>query len=74
MVQPGFYLYLHMIRFTCLGLILALFSLTSCDDRTQEARRWDAIAKNLQSGVAVQPWREAAHPWGSENYRTGIAW
>lgn len=63
-----------MIRFACSCLVLASFGLTSCDNRTQEDRRWETIAKNQKSNDKVQPWKEAADPWSNANYRTGTAW
>gem|GEM_PF-1937919 len=63
-----------MIRFICSCLVLISLCLTSCDNRTQEARRWETIAKNLRSGIATQPWREAAEPWSNQNHQTGVAW
>ncbi|HZC36928.1 MAG TPA: hypothetical protein VE242_14990 [Chthoniobacterales bacterium] len=63
-----------MIRSACFCLLVASFGLTGCDNRTQEDRRWETIAKNQKSGETVQPWKEAAEPWSNENYPTGTAW
>jgi hypothetical protein len=64
-----------MLRFVCSCLIfLAAFSLAGCDNRTQEARRLDIVAKDLKSGVATQPWKEATDPWSNAEHPTGTAW
>jgi hypothetical protein len=63
-----------MIRFACSSLALISFCLTACDNRTQEDRRWETIAKNQKSGIATQSWKEAADPWSNEEHRTGVAW
>lgn len=64
----------HMIRFACSCLVLISLWLTGCDNRTQEARRWETIAKDLKSGNKVQPWREAADPWSNQEHHSGVAW
>jgi hypothetical protein len=63
-----------MIRFACSCLVLATVGLTGCDNRTQEDRRWETIAKNQQSGHATQPWKEAAEPWSNNEHHSGVAW
>jgi uncharacterized lipoprotein NlpE involved in copper resistance len=63
-----------MIRFACSWLVLTTLCLIGCDNRTQEDRRWEKIAKDLKSSGKVQSWKEAADPWSNERYRTGTAW
>jgi hypothetical protein len=63
-----------MMRFACFCLILGAFNLTGCDNRTQEARRLDTVAKNLKSGASTQSWKEAAEPWSNAEHPTGTAW
>jgi uncharacterized lipoprotein NlpE involved in copper resistance len=60
-----------MIRILLFCLSLTTFMLTGCDNRTQEAVRWDQIAKSANKS---QPWKEAAYPWRNENNHTGTAW
>ncbi|HET9374591.1 MAG TPA: hypothetical protein VFO40_06435 [Chthoniobacterales bacterium] len=63
-----------MIRFVCSCLALTILGLTGCDNRTQENRRWETIAKNQQSGRATQRWQEAADPWSNDEHHSGVAW
>ena len=63
-----------MIRFACFWLFITALCLTGCDNRTQEDRRWETIAKNQKSVPTIQPWKEAADPWSSAEHPTGVAW
>jgi hypothetical protein len=63
-----------MIRFACSCFVLIPLWLTGCDNRTQEARRWETIAKDLKSRDKVQPWREAADPWSNQEHHNGVPW
>jgi hypothetical protein len=63
-----------MIRLACSCLVLSSLCLTSCDNRTQEDRRWETIAKDLKSGDKVQPWKQAADPWSNDEHHAGVAW
>jgi uncharacterized lipoprotein NlpE involved in copper resistance len=55
-------------------LIAGAVVLAGCDNRTQEDRRWNQIAANLNSKENVQPWHEARSPWSSEEHHEGTAW
>jgi uncharacterized lipoprotein NlpE involved in copper resistance len=65
--------FLLMIRILLFCLSLATLTLTGCDNRTQEAVRWDQISKRVDADKS-QPWKEAGYPWRNEHYRTGTAW
>jgi uncharacterized lipoprotein NlpE involved in copper resistance len=63
------------MRFSAVIVLVAgALVLAGCDNRTQEARRWDQIAANLNSKENVQPWHEARSPWSSDEYHEGTAW
>lgn len=62
-----------MIRALCFTVLIAtVFS--GCDNRTQEDRRFDQIAHDLDSGSNVQPWKDAKSPWSSAEDHEGLAW
>jgi hypothetical protein len=63
-----------MFRLFTLAAGVALFALAGCDNRTEEAVRWDQIAKDLKKGEAKQPFTEADAPWSNDNHHTGTPW
>jgi hypothetical protein len=63
-----------MTRLLVVTLCTAAFVLSSCDNRTRGAVRWDQIAKAQQTDKKVQPWSEAKSPWGNAEHFTGTAW
>jgi hypothetical protein len=55
--------------------LLGVVGLSGCDNRTQEAVRWDQIAVTLHSDTEkVQMWKEAENPWRNEKQHSGVAW
>ncbi|MBV8814733.1 MAG: hypothetical protein JO271_09595 [Verrucomicrobia bacterium] len=50
------------------------FLLASCDNRTQEARRYDHIFQDLDSKAKVQPWTEAKDVWNDEGRHQTKNW
>ncbi|MBV9488309.1 MAG: hypothetical protein JO069_01120 [Verrucomicrobia bacterium] len=60
--------------FLLLALSIGALTFTGCDNRTQEARRWDQIARDLNGKEPTQPWHEARQPWSSEQSHEGTAW
>jgi hypothetical protein len=56
----------------CLALLAS--TLSGCDNRTQEARRWDQIAETLRTGKVVQPFTQAKNPWSNAEHHKGVAW
>ncbi|MBV8898797.1 MAG: hypothetical protein JOY92_01630 [Verrucomicrobia bacterium] len=63
------------MRFSAVIVLVAgTFVLAGCDNRTQEDRRWEQIAADLNSKENVQPWHEAQSPWSSEQHHEGTAW
>jgi hypothetical protein len=58
--------------FVCLALFAS--ALSGCDDRTQEAKRWDQIAETLKTDKAAQPFTQAKNPWSNAEHHEGLAW
>ena len=63
-----------MIRTLWFLVLVAPALLDGCDNRTQDARRWDQIAQNLDNGSHSQPWKDAKSPWSSAEAHDGVAW
>jgi hypothetical protein len=64
----------HLMIRTLWFLVLVAPALGGCDNRTQDARRWDQIAQNLDTGSHSQPWKDAKSPWSSAEEHEGVAW
>jgi hypothetical protein len=63
-----------MIRTLWFLVLVTPALLGGCDNRTQDARRWDQIAQNLDNGSHNQPWKDAKSPWSSAEDHEGVAW
>lgn len=63
-----------MIRALWFLVLVAPTLLGGCDNRTQDARRWDQIAQNLDNRSHSQPWKDAKSPWSSAEAHEGVAW
>jgi uncharacterized lipoprotein NlpE involved in copper resistance len=59
---------------TFLLFVAIVLGLAGCDNRTQEARRWEKISMNLNQGIATQPFHAAKALWSSAEYPAGTAW
>jgi uncharacterized lipoprotein NlpE involved in copper resistance len=62
-----------MIR-SFLLIVGVVFALTGCNNQTQEGRRWVQISKNLNDGVATQPFDSAKELWSSAERHGGTSW
>jgi ABC-type uncharacterized transport system auxiliary subunit len=63
-----------MIRTLWFLALAAPALLGGCDNRTQEARRWDQISQSQDNGYDTQPWKDAKSPWSSAEHHEGLAW
>ena len=63
-----------MIRSLWFLVLAAPALLAGCDNRTQEARRWDQIAQGQDNGYHTQSWKDAKTPWSSAEHHEGLSW
>jgi uncharacterized lipoprotein NlpE involved in copper resistance len=64
-----------MTRLPLVCLAFLVCTLSGCDNRTQEDRRWDQIAQTLTTDKKnVQPFTQARKPWSSAEHHQGLAW
>jgi hypothetical protein len=57
-----------MLRLACILIVPLSLLVASCDNSTQEASRWDAIYKDLDSSSKVQPWKDAQQSGNSSDH------